>query len=159
MTQDKVRKLRTLLRAALCDRVLPARKLARITGQCVSMTRAIAPGQLLLRNVYRVLASRLDWSSSVTLDAASIADLSWWLEALNTWNGAPLCQREVEVQVATDASSIGWGGTWIDQQHHAVGTCTGFNIPTPESCEQCGSPSSPCCPTSEERVCKFSQTM
>ena len=94
----------------LFKQCMTARDLARIIGQCVSMTRAVLPGKLLLRNCYRVLSTRTNWESQVQLTPSAISDLKWWHDALKGWNGAPLCQKLVDAQVETDASKIGWGG-------------------------------------------------
>ena len=45
------------------------------TGQCVSMAAVILPAKLLLRNVYRVLASKKSWHDTVTLTIAAREDL------------------------------------------------------------------------------------
>ena len=108
--KDRLRKLkRTLRRLLQCGDILIARKLAQVAGQCVSMTRAILPGKLLLRNVYRVLKTRTSWDSNVLLDSRARKDLEWWLHALDQWNGAPIKLQPVDIQITTDASSDGWG--------------------------------------------------
>ena len=98
-----------ILRALKCCSI-NVRKLARIAGQCVSMTKAILPAKLLLRNIYRVIATRQSWSSIVQLDTSSITDLEWWLAALKTWNGHYMVPKTITKQIVTDASSSGWGG-------------------------------------------------
>ena len=107
---NKIRKLRRSIVHALHSHSIPVRTLARIAGQCISMTKAIVPGKLLLRNIYRIIASRDNWDSIVCLDQPSIGDLKWWLHALKGWNRAPLKSKQVEIQVETDASASGWGG-------------------------------------------------
>ncbi len=91
----------------------------------MGMLRAFAPGQLLLRNLYRDLGSRVDWSSSVLISDASKQDLKWWLEALDSWNGAPLCDKVVQCQISTDASGFGWGGVFPQQALHVSGSWRG----------------------------------
>ncbi len=116
----KIRNLRLLLSNALNVCSLPARGLARIIGKCVSMTRAVLPARILLRNAHRCLASRSSWNDRVVLTEACKADFRWWRDALKTWNGAPLLQRSVDIQLQTDASGIGWGA-WLDSNNNASG--------------------------------------
>ena len=63
-----------------------ARALARIAGQIVSMTKAVTPAKLLLRNLYRCLTSWKSWQDVLILDSETINDLNWWLQALDQWN-------------------------------------------------------------------------
>jgi hypothetical protein len=55
----------------------------------------------------------------VILDAGAYSDLSWWLPAIHSWNGAPIILHNVDVQVTTDARSYGWGA--VSQGHLASG--------------------------------------
>ena len=88
----KIHKLKRSIIALLHnhDKGVTARSVARVTGQCIAMTKAIVPGKLLLRNVYCVIASRVNWDSIVVLTKPALKDLKWWLDALSTWNGASL---------------------------------------------------------------------
>jgi hypothetical protein len=106
----RLRKLQKDIRRALRVSTVSARFLARILGQCVSMTRAILPGKLLLRNAYRVLSRRSSWSDHLTLDSHTINDLQCWLGSLDNWNGAPIQKPHIDCQLVTDASGRGWGG-------------------------------------------------
>ena len=117
----KIRKLRRTIGRCLNKTTVTARELARIIGQCVAMTKAVIPGKLLLHNCYRTLSTKKDWNSTVTIDVYVKKDLIWWMDALKSWNGTPLCQKSVQAQIETDASSVGWGclyknleasGTW-----------------------------------------------
>lgn len=109
---DKVQKLKHDIRRLLTAGSGTARVIARITGKCIAMAKAIMPAKLLLRNLYRLLATRTGWDSRLTLDDPSIADLHWWLEALVHWNGRAVSNRQVSSQIYTDASQTGWGG-WM----------------------------------------------
>ena len=79
---QKIRKMRCAIVPCLNSNSISARGLARITGQCMSMTKAIVLGKLLSRNVYRVLASRNNWNSLLVLPQQARADLKWWLDAV-----------------------------------------------------------------------------
>ena len=80
------------------------------------MTRAIIPAKLLLRSAYRVLATRDNWKSLLTLTAQAQQDLSWWLTALKGWNSAPLRKKSIDIQIETDASGTGWEGISLDKE-------------------------------------------
>lgn len=116
---ERIHRLRKDIRRTLSKGTSTARFLARVAGQCVAMAEAIIPAKLLLRNVYRLLATRHSWDATLILDASTIADLQWWLDALRNWNGRPIVKHSIELQLTTDASSTGWGA-WINN-HQAAG--------------------------------------
>ena len=93
------------------------------------MMKAIVPGKLLLHNCYRILASWKSWEDEqLVLSHEAKKDLHWWRSALNGWNGAPLSQKEVDIQIRTNASALGWGGC-IDNHTLAAGNwqkCVSF---------------------------------
>jgi len=106
---SRCNKLKKDIRRVITKKTISARVLARVTGQCVSMFRAIAPGKLMLRNTYKILAGRVSWDSLVTLDESAIQDLTWWIYALDGWNGQVICKKIPEVQIVCDASPFGFG--------------------------------------------------
>ena len=107
---SKIRKVRKDLRRLLGMAQFSARHLAVCLGQCVSMARAIFPAKLLLRNAYRLLATRKDWDSKTLVsDPATRKDLLWWIHSLENWNGIVLKSRPNALQISTDASGSGWG--------------------------------------------------
>ena len=117
----KIRKLRRAIHQVLQLTFVSARALARIAGQCIAMTKAIMPGKLLLRNIYRVIASRRSWEDNrLYLTNAAINDLNWWLAALKGWNGAPMTTQIVDTQIETDASGFGWGSYMKIEENNCV---------------------------------------
>ena len=106
---NRIRRLRHDIKRTLGRSTVTARVLARITGQCIAMTKAIIPGKLLLRNAYRLLSRRSSWDSPLVLDSPTKDDLTWWYHALESWNGRPIKTKPVEAQLVTDASQTGWG--------------------------------------------------
>jgi ribonuclease HI len=105
----RIRKLKRSLAGILQKTHATARLLARIAGQCISMTKAIVPGKLLLRNLYRLLAKKKAWDEILEIDQATRQDLLWWEQAVHTWNGTPILVGHVDTQIKTDASESGWG--------------------------------------------------
>ena len=122
---DRIQRVKRDIKRALKSGIVTARFLACIAGQLISMTKAILPTKLLLRNVYRLLASKKTWKDSLFLSNPVINDLNWWLEALHFWNGRAFKSDSLEwVTMETDASMTGWGIRFIDSsggQQHAQG--------------------------------------
>ena len=120
--KERVKKLKRELRKVLHNGFVSARNLARITGQCISMSKAVLPAKLLLRNLYRLLKTKNSWSDQLPLDVASRQDLEWWLGSLTAWNGQFFHNTaETKVQVTCDASKTGYGGTILHQNIEAQG--------------------------------------
>ena len=113
VTSDRIRKVRKDINRVLKKQSVTARGLARIAGQCVSMSKCVLPAKLLLRNMYRLLKSRLCWSDVLLLDTCTNNDLKWWYESLTQWNGVIVENKPIDCQLVTDASSIAWGA-WTD---------------------------------------------
>jgi hypothetical protein len=84
------------------------------------MVKAIVPGKLLVRNIYRLLKSKQSWQDKLTLDQGSIHDLQWWLGAVSSWNGCAIQRDPVDLQMETDASSWGWGAVCAGQEAQGV---------------------------------------
>ena len=120
--KDRIKKVKRDITKVLNKGQVSARGLARITGQCISMSRAVLPAKLLLRNLYRLLQSRITWSDNILLDSHSITDLEWWLQSLSAWNGQTFKKDTRSlVQVTSDASKLGYGGTILHQNLEAQG--------------------------------------
>lgn len=112
ITQERIRKLKKDISRALRLGEVTARGLARIGGQCVSMCKCIFPAKLLLRNLYRQLAKRSSWSQKITLDLYTRNDLEWFFSSVSQWNKLYVVSKQIDIQLVTDASGIGWGA-WI----------------------------------------------
>ena len=55
---SKLRKLKRAIIQIFHRQYVSVRSLARVAGQCIAMTKAIIPGKLLLRNIYRCIATK-----------------------------------------------------------------------------------------------------
>ena len=115
VTPNRIRKVKKDIGRVLKHQSVTARGLARIAGQCVSMSKCILPAKLLLRNVYRLLKTRLTWRDVLKLDSCTKNDLKWWFESLSQWNGVIVECKPIDCQLVTDASSIAWGA-WTGSQ-------------------------------------------
>ena len=113
--RDRITKVKKDIRRALKAGKVSARFLACIAGQLISMTKAILPTKLILRNVYRLLGTKKDWKDTLYISKAVQHDLNWWLEALSNWNGKAFSSLTPEwVTIETDASLEGWGASLTD---------------------------------------------
>ena len=113
---NRIRKLRKDITRLLHAGSSTARVVARICGQCVAMFRAIAPGKLMLRNVYKLLAQRSSWDSIIDIDSPAKSDLQWWYDAVVGWNGNVIAPKPADVQITTDASHIGYGAVCMGKR-------------------------------------------
>ena len=82
VARARVLKLRGALRRTIKAQTCNARALARILGQCISMSLAISYGKIMLRGAYNVLRSRTSWEDMLTLTRDAISDLTWWLNEM-----------------------------------------------------------------------------
>ena len=105
----KVKKLRKDIKRVLSRPCVQARVLARIAGLCISVVRAVGPGKLMLRGIYRLLRQRQHWGDSLLLSPDAINDLRWWHDELEYWNGLKINIAIPDIQVTTDASPWGYG--------------------------------------------------
>ena len=108
--KNKLSKIKKDIKRILKYETVSARLLAKITGQCLFISRAVLPGKLMLRNVYRLMKDRKSWDSNLILNEESKRDLLWWCNCLESWNGKSILTTDIDGQLVTDASHIGWGG-------------------------------------------------
>ena len=123
----RLQKLKREIKRVLVKGTAKARQIARICGQCISMTKAILPAKLLLRNLYRILRSRVSWQDELALDAAAIEDLKWWYCSISSWNGRSYTSQSSKgsaIQIATDASGTGFGGVVVNTNKQTQGFWT-----------------------------------
>lgn len=120
--KDKIKKLFHDIRRCIRQGKAHVRLLAKVAGQAIAMSKAIRPGKLKLRSIYRLLAKKSSWSDTLTLDDEVISDLKWWLENTKSWNGAPLKVETPDHQIFCDSSSYGWGAGLNNYNLEAAGT-------------------------------------
>ena len=87
------------------------------------MSKCVLPAKLLLRNVYRLLKTRLSWRDVLNLDNCTNNDLRWWFDSLSQWNGVIVESKPIDCQLVTDASSIAWGAWTGSQQAQGFWNC------------------------------------
>ncbi len=112
--QEKLHKIRHEISRALRVETITGRTLARVAGLCVSVLRAVLPGRMFLRNVHRQIArAGDDLEVRMRLSLGARSDLEWWLSALRQWNGSQAVPLPTDSVLTTDASSSGWGATYL----------------------------------------------
>jgi hypothetical protein len=96
-------------------RRMPMKKLAKIIGRLISMGLAVAPAQLMCRELQRALYSNevLDWEAWVTASPGAVEEFLWLAKHLAEWNlrGIPIWKaaRVVDVVLTQDSSPVGVG--------------------------------------------------
>ena len=65
---------------------LPARRVARVAGLCISLSRAVGPTRLLMRNLFKNLNKKVHWEAKVFLSNEAVQDLIWWKDTMENWD-------------------------------------------------------------------------
>ena len=87
--QDKIEKLKGLLTETLSHLdAWTMRKLAKITGKCLSMSLDIPMTRLMSRSVYACMHSNSekDWDALVRHDEQAIKELKWMMNTIDLFN-------------------------------------------------------------------------
>jgi len=125
LPQDKLQDILSAVRAILERGTVPKRELVSVLGKLSFAARAIPSGRTFLRRLFDLTkaVSSMPRHRVLTIPAAAREDLTWWVEALSTWNGKSFFLMESwtpapNLQLQTDASgTIGYGayynGRWL----------------------------------------------
>ena len=62
-----------------------------------------------------MLGTRDCWASKVCLSTEVVRELEWWLHSVDQWNELLICSEQVQGQIVTDASHLGWGAVYDAQ--------------------------------------------
>ena len=113
--EEKIVKLMHSTDSVLASRLVPARLLASITGQIISMSLAIGPigpvARLRTRALYEVANKRRFWSDKLQLSLLAHNEVLFWQSCLPSLNGRPIWFSPSATRVVfSDASSTGYGG-------------------------------------------------
>ena len=92
------------------------RELLSLIGHLSFAARVVKPGRLFLRRLISLSTSVSSLGHHLRLSSEAQADIRWWLDFLPSWNGRsfipPPPVSNVELQLYTDASALGLGGTF-----------------------------------------------
>ena len=110
--QNKIDKVKAVIRGAIISRRCSARQLARIAGFLISLSIAIGPiARLFTRHIYLLVESRSFWSQLAYLTAPVLQELQFWNQNLDALNGFRIKPEFSATAVAySDASDSGFGG-------------------------------------------------
>ncbi|CAI7765414.1 unnamed protein product [Closterium sp. NIES-54] len=105
--------IQNLLSASNAGRPVPVRHVARITGMLASMGVALGATARAFRHaMLQVINDAPSWKSSVVIPPSAAAELHFWLEEFDQFNGARFHVRNsYDAVIHVDASSHGWGAT------------------------------------------------
>ena len=123
-TQRRWRKLLDLLHQFLQIQCATAQRWAQLLGVITCLQDLTPLGRLQARalqfhlNMYWKNRKNLFQLIPVT-DRIKL-ELTWWTDPLNVMCGTPLCPGPITEVLTTDASLIGFGGVWRDQELSGV---------------------------------------
>ena len=125
LTEEKVQKILTKARLLLQKGVVVVRELASFIGLIINAFYAVLEAPLhyrgLERNKLVGLGHEYDFNNETVLTVASIEELNWWIQNVQSKNGKRIRPKEVQVHCRTDASLEGWGSIDMDSGLHANG--------------------------------------
>ena len=117
LPQDKVDKLRPILKRFSTLKKCTKRELLSLIGRLSFAAKVVKPGRLFLRHLIDLSTKTKRLEHYVYLNKDVRLDLEWWSQALDKHNGVSIIQENfvtsTELQLFTDASGIiGFGGVF-----------------------------------------------
>ena len=112
LPQSKVSLIQQEARQLLSQERVSARGLASFIGKLSAAILAIYPAPLHYRSLQRLKHRALrvsNYDSQMTISIPAQQDLQWWIDHLGNWNGRVIQEAMPEIEIETDASSMGWG--------------------------------------------------
>ena len=111
--QDKIVRLKEFLSQALTAECLPAKVVASITGRIISLSLAIGSiARLRTRALYALLDSRESWYDHLVLNEEARAEIVFWLNSLQHYNGQPIWRSPSALnEEAAHKRGVAWPGT------------------------------------------------
>ena len=118
-SEDRIDRLRRLIRRVLKSPASPARLWRLLFGHLASMIQLVPGARRHIRPLQYFVQERWDMSmpefTPVFLIPAARETLQWWLHTPNLMSGVPFSDPVPEMTIVTDASSYGCGGHLGDQ--------------------------------------------
>ena len=110
---DKIQKIVSLASCTKSRGGCTADELRSFLGRIESVRPAIETAPLHYRSLQEMMPRRRYWSGQTFLPLTDGAqeDLLWWIHTFPLKRSGPLSRGPISLQVSTDASSTGWGGT------------------------------------------------
>ena len=117
LTEEKLKKISKLCTRMENQRCTSAKNLAEITGILQFAIKVIPMGNLHYRNMQKqikIATEKGDWSSKITLNKESKEELRWWIINIKKQNQNYIRSPPINIIIKTDASKLGWGGTYLN---------------------------------------------
>lgn len=120
--KQKVDNLKLSLEHCLQYSVLPAKTIASITGNILSMSLAIGNiARLRTHSLYALLHTRSSWNDILQLSEEAREELIFWHNNIELYNGRPIwCTPSAIRVVYSDASDMGFGSYLVEHGDHIV---------------------------------------
>ena len=113
LPQHKIKDIKNICQKCLNQTVVSVRQISEVIGKLSASARAIFPAPLHYRFLQMLKTKGLtplqNYESVVTLDSESKAELLWWIENIERWNGRTITPPSPEYTIESDASDLGWG--------------------------------------------------
>jgi len=108
-------KIKKVAQHVLQSKSVTIREFAELIGLMVASFPAVPLGQLFYRlcdNYKNVCLKRAkgDYGVSISLNSACKQDIQWWIDNVEK-AAAPIRRKAPDLELTSDASMIGWGGT------------------------------------------------
>ena len=111
---EKKGKFIAVIQKLLESSYVSVKTLQRLGGKCVSFARAVPAAKLFTREMNAAISRGLRSHKPILLRGALREEISHWLFLENCDNPSPWRdERHIQISVATDASSSGWGATVV----------------------------------------------
>lgn len=130
VSQEKISFLIEFLKRICAAPRVYVKDVAKAAGLILSMSLALQPARMYTRSFYRLIATRKNWYEKLHWSEEALADGRWWIDNLQQWNGKTIWvhQQKFELEVFSDASSLGFGGR--------IGELTIQDVWSPEEMEE-----------------------
>jgi hypothetical protein len=111
VSESKMGKVRAVLDELAAAESVTPRLLARVAGKIIAMGPAVLPASLYSRPLFQAIQGKLSWDYVFPNPEEARRTAQLFLDNLDDWNGRRWFPRRVLVEVASDASDFGFGGT------------------------------------------------
>ena len=117
LPQDKLAKLKVLLKAWRRRKVCTKRELQSLAGHLSHACKVVRPGRRFLRGVFELISQFRRRDHKIRLNTAIRADVEWWWLFVGSWNGVSMFWKSSlsspDVEFWSDASGLwGCGAVW-----------------------------------------------
>ena len=110
---EKLSKLKSMVLEWAGRRKCRKRDLLSLIGFLAFACKVVKPGRIFLRRLIDLASSVDSLHHYIYMNAEARADIDWWVRFLPDWHGVAIIHptpiTQVELQLSTDASNLGFG--------------------------------------------------